>query len=29
MQWLLISLRISGSALFMLVEMTNGIPAAD
>jgi hypothetical protein len=29
MQWLLISLRISGSTLFMLVEMTNGIPAAD
>lgn len=29
MQWLLISLRISGSALFMLVEMTNGIAAAD
>lgn len=29
MQWLLISLRISGSALSMLVELTNGIPAAE
>jgi hypothetical protein len=28
MQWLLISLRISGSALVMLVEITNGIAVA-